>query len=345
MFMRPSIAFVALALAAALPACGGDDDSPADSPSASTPAATASAAPERPLIVATTTQLADIVANVAGDGAELHRILQANSDPHEYEPRPDDVKATAGAKVVFESGNELDHWMEEVVKEAGGDAEEVAIAPDHTPYKVAGEEEEEHEGEEEEEGHDHGDAEFDPHWWHDPCNVESAVATIRDALIEAEPANADLYRANADVYLVKVKTLDTGIQACMDQVPADQRKLVTSHDAFNYFTERYGITVVGAVIPSQSTQAQPSARSIAKLADLVRKEQVKAVFPESSINPDLATTLARETGARADLVLYGDTLGPEGSDGDTYLKMEAANANAMVTGFTGGAQGCAIDGI
>ena len=313
------LALAAAALAVALPACGGDD----------TPAA---AAPERPLVVVTTTQLGDIVANVAGDDAELHRILQPNTDPHEYEPRPEDVKATAGAKLVIESGDGLDHWMQEIVKEAGGTAAEVTIAPDHTPYKIAGEEE--------------GDeaSEYDPHWWHDPRNVEAAVTTIRDALIKAAPANAAAYTAHADAYLAKVKALDAGIQACMDKVPAAERKLVTSHDAFNYFTARYGITVVGAVIPSQSTQAQPSAGAIAKLAALVRKEHVKAVFPESSINPSLARTLARETGARADLVLYGDTLGPKGSPGDTYLKMEAANADAMITGFTGGKQGCSISG-
>ncbi len=328
--MRFPIALTALALGIALTACGGDDDS------ASGSGAPAKAGQERPLVVVTTSQLGDIVRQVAGEDAQIHQLLQANSDPHEYEPRPADVQATAGAKLVIESGNELDHWMEDVVKEAGGSPAEVAIAPDHTPYKVAGEPEE---------GEDHADSEFDPHWWHDPRNVESAVGVIRDELSKVAPGNAQAYKANADAYLVKVKALDAGIQACMNQVPPTERKLVTSHDAFNYFTERYGITVVGAVIPSQSTQAQPSAGEIAKLADVVRREKVKAVFPESSINPDLAETLARETGAKADYVLYGDTLGPEGSAGDTYLKMEAANADAMVKGFTGDQQGCSISGL
>jgi zinc/manganese transport system substrate-binding protein len=328
--MRTRIALSALLLAVALPACGSDDD-PGGAP--------AKAESEQPLVVVTTTQLGDIVRQVAGDGAKVHQLLEANSDPHEYEPRPADVEATAGAKLVVESGNDLDHWMEEIVKEAGGSPTEVAIAPDHTPYKVAGEHEAGGEGEE------HGDSEFDPHWWHDPRNVESAIGVIRDELTKVAPGNAGTYKANADAYLAKVKTLDAGIAACMDQVPAAERKLVTSHDAFNYFTKRYGITVVGAVIPSQSTQAQPSAGAIAKLAAIVRRENVKAVFPESSINPDLAKTLARETGAKADYVLYGDTLGPEGSDGDTYLKMEAANADAMVKGFTGDRQGCSISGL
>jgi ABC-type Zn uptake system ZnuABC Zn-binding protein ZnuA len=103
--------------------------------------------------------------------------------------------------------------------------------------------------------------------------------------------------------------------------------------------------VVGAVIPSQTTQAQPSAKSIAQLVALVRREHVEAVFPESSINPKLAQALARQTGARSDLTLYGDTLGPRGTDGDTYLKMEQANANAMVEGFTGGRDHCRIAGL
>jgi zinc/manganese transport system substrate-binding protein len=324
--MRIGIALSAALFAAALAGCGGNDDDPGGAPASS----------ERPLVVATTTQLGDIIRQVAGDDAEVHQLLQANSDPHEYEPRPADIEATAGAKLVFESGNELDHWMGEVVKEAGGGPVEVTIAPDHTPYKVAGEPEA---------GEEHADSEFDPHWWHDPRNVESAVGVIRDELAKVAPGSAATYRANAAAYLTKVKALDAGIEGCMSQVPAAERKLVTSHDAFNYFTKRYGITVVGAVIPSQSTQAQPSAGEIAKLAAIVRREQVKAVFPESSINPELARTLARETGAKADYVLYGDTLGPEGSAGDTYLKMEAANADAMVKGFTGDRQGCSISGL
>jgi ABC-type Zn uptake system ZnuABC Zn-binding protein ZnuA len=327
--MRTRIALTALTLGAALAACGGDD-------AARDPGASAKGARERPLVVVTTTQLGDIVRQVAGEDARIHQLLKANSDPHEYEPRPADVQATAGARLVIESGNELDHWMGDVVKQAGGDPAELTIAPDHTPSKLAGEPEE---------GEEHADSEFDPHWWHDPRNVEAAVGAIRDELSRVAPGNADAYRAGADAYLAKVKALDTGIQACMDQVPAAERKLVTSHDAFNYFTKRYGITVVGAVIPSQSTQAQPSAGEVAKLAAVVRREHVKAVFPESSINPDLAKTLARETGAKADSVLYGDTLGPEGSAGDTYLKMEAANADAMVKGFTGGRRGCSISGL
>jgi ABC-type Zn uptake system ZnuABC Zn-binding protein ZnuA len=138
-----------------------------------------------------------------------------------------------------------------------------------------------------------------------------------------------------------VRALDAGIARCLARVPLARRRLVTDHDAFGYFAHRYGITVVGAVIPSQTTQAQPSAGDVAALVRVIRREGVRAVFPESSVNPRLARAIAARTGARADLELYGDTLGPAGSPGATYLGMERANADAMARGFTGGRAGCA----
>jgi len=307
--MKSLAAVAAVLLALVVAACGRDE------PATSTAA--------RPVVVATTTQLGDVVRAVAGGAADVHQILQPNSDPHEYEPRAQDVQATTDAALVVESGDGLDHWMDEVAQQAGGSPARLVIAPGRTPYKVSGE-----------------SKGVDPHWWHDPRNVVAATEAIRDALVQAAPENAERYRRNAARYVAEVRALDRRVATCMRQVPAAQRKLVTSHDAFNYFTARYGITVVGALIPSQSTQAQPSAGEAAKLAALVRREHVKAIFPESSLNPRLAQTIARETGAKAGYTLYGDTLGPAGSPGDTYLKMEAANADAMVRGFTGGALGC-----
>ena len=136
--------------------------------------------------------------------------------------------------------------------------------------------------------------------------------------------------------------LDAGIRACVDAIPPAQRKLVTDHDAFGYFARRYGLDVVGAVIPSQSTSAQPSARELRDLVRTIESEHVRAVFPERSVNPKLAEAIAAETGARADLRLYGDTLGPAGSSGATYLAMEQANADAIVAGLSGGRVRCPI---
>jgi ABC-type Zn uptake system ZnuABC Zn-binding protein ZnuA len=142
-----------------------------------------------------------------------------------------------------------------------------------------------------------------------------------------------------------VRGLDEGIARCIAAIPAADRKLVTDHDAFGYFANRYGLEVVGAVIPALTTEAQPSAGELADLTELIRRESVPAVFPESSVPDDLADAIAADSGASADQELYGDTLGPEGSRGATYLGMEEANADAIVRGLTGGRRGCQIPGV
>jgi ABC-type Zn uptake system ZnuABC Zn-binding protein ZnuA/ABC-type Mn2+/Zn2+ transport system permease subunit len=283
---------------------------------------TGPAGPGQAKVVATTTQLGDFARAVGGDRAKVVQLLKPNTDPHDYEPRPHDVLDTANAEVVLENGDGLDHWMGDVTDQAGSDAAVVDLGA-RVPVRAPG----------------------DPHWWHDPRNAEAAVVAIRDALTKANPDAKDVYARNAAVYLRELRALDRGIAACIARVPAARRKLVTDHDAFNYFARRYGIEVVGAVIPSQTTQAQPSAGDVARLTRLIRREGVQAVFPESSINPKLAKAIASQTGASSGLELYGDTLGPKGSAGATYLRMEQANADAMVRGFTGGAQRCAIPGL
>jgi ABC-type Zn uptake system ZnuABC Zn-binding protein ZnuA/ABC-type Mn2+/Zn2+ transport system permease subunit len=273
-------------------------------------------------VVATTTQLGDFARAIGGDAARVTQILHANTDPHDYEPRPADVEAAASADVALVSGDGLDAWIVNVLEQGGADAAPLDLgrrAPAKRPD--------------------------DPHWWHDPRNVEAVIPAIRDALTQARPSERATFARNADAYLRRVRHLDAAIRACLTAVPPEQRKLVTDHDAFGYFADRYGIRVIGAILPSQTTQAQPSAGDIAKLSEQIRREHVKAVFPESSLNQNLARALARQTGARTDFELYGDTLGPKGSDGETYLGMERHNADAMVRGFTAGARGCPIAGL
>jgi len=314
--MRAPLCLLGLLLALALAACG-----------ASGGAGGSGGGRGAVEVVATTTQLGDIVRQVAGGAARVTQILRPNSDPHTYEPRPSDVEALAGARVVFLSGDGLDRWIGKVLDAAGGNPDVVTLA-DFNVAHVRGET-----------SGPEASAE-DPHWWHDPRNVEAAIPAIRDALTRANPAARALYAANAAAYLAKLKALDAGIARCFAAVPPAQRKLVTDHDAFNYFARRYGIAIVGAVIPSQTTAAEPSAGEVAQLVRTIEREHVKAVFPETSVNAKLANAIARETGAASGYTLYGDTLGPAGSAGATYLTMERANADAMVRGFTGGRRGC-----
>lgn len=306
--VRRSLAPTALLLiAAALAAgCGGADGDSGDGGKVD--------------VVATTTILGDLARNVGGADVEVHQLLQPSSDPHDYEPRPDDVVATADAAVVLASGLGLDAWAEQVVEQSGGEARLVEVG-EQLPSVPDGEG-------------------ADPHWWHDPRNAATAVATIRDALAQANPAARAAYARNAAAYLRKLRALDAAIHACVAPIPTPQRKLVTDHDAFGFFADRYGIDVVGTVIPSLTTQAQPSAGDLAELSRTIEREHVSTVFSEQSVNAKLAEAIARETGARSDDSLYGDTLGPDGSDGATYLAMEAHNADAIVRGLTDGRRGC-----
>jgi len=280
-------------------------------------------------VVATTTQIGDFVREVGGNAVAVDQILEPNTDPHEYEPRPSDVEGAAGATLVFASGDNLDQWVGDVVSESGSDAEVVdlgAAVPERLPGESSGAEA----------------SKYDPHWWHDPRNAEAAVREIERRLAAADPAGKAEFERNTAAYLGRLRALDKGIARCIDSVPPARRKLVTDHDAFGYFADRYGIEVVGAVVPSQTTQAQTSAKELSELAKTIEAEHVSAIFPESSLSPKVAEAIAAQTGASSDYSLYGDTLGPAGSSGSTYLRMEAANADAMVRGFTDGRDRCRV---
>ncbi len=293
-------------LALALAACGSDRAAPGSG-----------AGSYR--VVATTTQLADFARNVARNRATVTQILAPNTDPHEYEVRPGDVKALTEADLVLRSGGEVDAWLDDALSAAGVDSGDVVDAG-----KAAG-----LEGE-------------DPHWWQDPVRAEKAVAAIRDALVRGDPGGADEYRTGAERYLARLRRLDASVRACLDRVPANQRLLVTSHDAFGYYARRYGITVAGAVIPALTTAGQPSAGDVAKLIATIERTGVRTIFAESSVNPKVEQAIARQTGARVGAALWADSLGPEGSSGATYLGSIAANTRALADGFTSGAVRCDV---
>jgi ABC-type Zn uptake system ZnuABC Zn-binding protein ZnuA len=184
----------------------------------------------------------------------------------------------------------------------------------------------------------------DPHWWQDPLNAVLAVGAIRDALTRADPAGHRAYARNAAAYDRRLRALDRGISRCIAAVPSGRRKVVTSHDSLGYFARRYGLRIVGAVIPSLSSQAEPSARDVERLVRQIRREGVKAIFPESALNPKLERAVARESGARVAGTIWADALGPEGSDGHTYLTATASNARRLVNGMTGGRSSCRLAG-
>jgi ABC-type Zn uptake system ZnuABC Zn-binding protein ZnuA len=326
-----------LLLPPALAGCGDDDP--------------AAAGPERVRVVATTTHAADLVRAVAGDRADITGLLPANADPHEYEVRPGDVQALADADLVVRSGGDLDGWLEDAIDSSGTGADELVLI-DHVETIEGGhgheeEEAEEHEaGEEEHEEGEEGEEEHevDPHWWQDPRNAAKAVAAIEAALRAADPAGAAAYAAAAASYRTELDALDRAVAACIDAIPPAQRKLVTTHDALGYYADRYGLDVIGAVIPSLSTQAQASAGEVAELVETIRRERVRAIFAEASLDPRLERAVADDAGAEVGGALWADTLGPAGSDGDTYLKSIAANTRTIVDGLGGGSVRCDLPG-
>jgi ABC-type Zn uptake system ZnuABC Zn-binding protein ZnuA len=290
-------------------------------------------------VVATTTVVADLARNVAGDRAEVVGLLAPNSDPHDYEPRPSDAEAVAESDLVLRSGGDLDLWADEVVDAAGADPTVIdlidsvaTIEGDHEHEEGGGDEEEGHEGEE-----------VDPHWWQDPRNAIAAVHEIQRALAEADSDGAETYERNADRYIAGLEDLDRQVADCIGALPAGERKLVTTHDALGYFADRYGLEVIGAAIPALTTQAQPSAGETAALVDQIELEGVNAIFPEAGLDPALEEALADETGVEVGGELWADALGPEGSSGATYIEAMASNAETLARGLSGGSAECEID--
>lgn len=287
--------------------------------------------------IATTTQVADLVRQVGGDQVEVTQLLQPNTDPHDYEPRPSDVEVFPDADVIFINGGHLDDWVEELIEDSGSDARLVDLGST-IPVRLEDGEQTHAAGKGEKRSS--GEQETDSHWWHDPTNVEAAVTTVAAILGQLEPDQRKTFDRNAGRYRAEIESLDRAISACMRRIPAVERKLVTDHGAFSYLANRYGLKIIGTVIPALTTQAEPSAGDLAELERTIQSENVKAVFPESSVPSATAEAIARDTGAAAGYVLYGDTLGPAESDAGTYVEMMQANVGQIARGLSGGKVTC-----
>lgn len=262
-------------------------------------------------VVATTTIVADVVRNIGGDQVDVIALLPPETDPHTFDPSPQDVAKVADADVVFANGAGLETFLKSMMDNAGGKAKvfyvsdgiQLLQAPDlklGTPAP----------GEESLSG--------DPHTWFDPQNVMVWAKNIAQNLSAIDPSNAALYAQNASKYTAQLEDLDAWIKAKVSQIPAANRRMVTDHDEFTYFAQRYGFDLIGAVIPGYSTLAQPSARELAALDDLIRQLGVKAVFVGNAVNPALAKRVAQDTGVKL-VFLYTGALSKPGGPASTYL--------------------------
>jgi ABC-type Zn uptake system ZnuABC Zn-binding protein ZnuA len=292
-----------IALLLALPACS--------STAAPAPAPTGGSTPLN--VVVTTTQIRSMTEAVAGDRATVRSILPPGADAHAFEPKPSDVQAVSAANLLLKNGVGLDDWLDKLLTNAGG-THPLKTVSDGVPIRKG----------------DTAEPAGDPHIWFNVQNAMTMTRNIRDALIAVDAAHADAYTANAAAYLTRLADLDKWIMDQIATVPPAGRKLVTNHDAFGYYIERYGLTFVGSIIPSMSSEAQPSAQDVAELIQKVKAAHVKAIFLESSINPQLAQQVGTEAGVKVVDTLYGDSLGAPGTPGATYEGMMRYNTDAIV---------------
>jgi zinc/manganese transport system substrate-binding protein/manganese/iron transport system substrate-binding protein len=275
--------------------------------------------------------VADFTAQVAGSAASVTELIQPNQSAHSYDPSAADLLALADADVVVKNGAGLEEWLDDAIAASGFHGEVVdASTGIHLDADGAGADE--HDGDEHaDDGHDHGGE--NPHIWTDPANVQKMVATIATGLAKADPDAAADFTANAADYTAKLTDLDTWTRDNIDTVAPADRLFVSNHDAFGYFVEAYGIDYVGSVIPSFDDNAEPSAAEIDALVADIEATGTKAVFSEASLSPKLAATIASEAHVKVysgDDALYGDSLGPAGSDGDTYLKAQIHNVRQIL---------------
>jgi ABC-type Zn uptake system ZnuABC Zn-binding protein ZnuA len=260
-------------------------------------------------VVAVATFLADIAQNVAGDRVRIETLMPLGVDPHSFEPTPQDVKKIADSQILIVNGSGFEEFLENLLANSGTRTTVIDASRGLTSRTLKPGE-----------PHDE-DNPTDPHFWLDPTQVVKYVENIRAALTQADPDGAATYQANADAYISKLNALDTKIKQTVGAIPPNQRKLVTDHDTFGYYADRYGFEIVGMLVPSFSTADTSSAQQVATLIDQIRATGVKAIFLEQGTNPRLAEQISRETGANIVTGLYTHSLSAADGPAPTYLQM------------------------
>ncbi|BAZ40773.1 adhesin precursor [Calothrix sp. NIES-4101] len=284
------------------------------------PNTTTSESDKKALVVATSTIIADLAAEIGGDEIELKGILQPGSDPHTYEPVPTDSRFLEEANLILYNGYNLEPGIIKMMNSVGGKARKVPIGEVVKPLQL-----------------DKGKGEIvpDPHVWGDVKNAIAMTKAIRDELVKLSPEDKDKFTENANQLTNELQKLDSWIIQEIQTIPPEKRKLVTTHDAFQYYGRAYNIAIAGTLI-GISTEEQPSAQTVKQLVDAIKKIGVPAIFAETTINPALITTVAQEAGVKlAPRQLFSDSIGAKGSQGDTYIKMMEANTQTIVEALGG----------
>jgi len=266
-------------------------------------------AQEKVNVIASFSILGDFVKNVGGERINVTTLVGANSDVHVYTPAPADAKKISDARLVIINGLGLEGWLPRLVQSSGSKAAIVVATNSIAPRKLG--------------------SDADPHAWQSVANAKMYVATIRDALIVADPAGETTYRVNADAYLAKLEALDREVREVVAQIPQARRKVISTHDAFGYFAAAYGIDFIAP--QGVSTESEPSARDIAAIITQIRTAKIPAVFLENISDPRLMRRISAETGAKIGGTLVSDSLTGENGDAPTYIDMVRHNIKALTS--------------
>lgn len=263
-----------------------------------------------PMILTSTTILADLTRNIAGDRFQVESLLPIGSDPHSYQATPQEIAKISESKLIIVNGAQYEQFLTPLLENADGKRTVVEASAGVNPGTDS----------------EHG---LDPHMWLDPNLVITYAENIRDALIDMDPGGEAIYKSNGDAYIAQLKNLDTWIVEQVDQIPAERRLLITNHEAFGYFAERYGFTVAGTVIESFSSDASPSAQQLAALIDQIKSSGAPAIFLDASDNTTLAQQIASETDVKVITDLHLESL-TDGAPAATYIDMMKYNVTQIV---------------
>ena len=275
-------------------------------------------AQEKLPVVASFSILGDFVREIGGDRVAVSTLVGPDGDAHVYSPTPADAKTVAGAKLVVVNGLKFEGWLTRLIKSSGTKATVATATKGIKPLELDDDHDHGH-------GHGHG---------HGGANAKIYVGNIRDALIAADPAGKAVYEANAVAYQTKLDALEAEVKAAVARIPVDRRKAITSHDAFGYFVKAYGIAFIAP--QGVSTEAEASAKDVARIIRQIKAEKVPAVFLENITNPRLAEQIARESGAKIGGRLYSDALSAADGPAGTYIAMMKHNISQIEKALVGG---------
>jgi ABC-type Zn uptake system ZnuABC Zn-binding protein ZnuA len=274
--------------------------------------------PNQPVkVLVVETFLADITQNIAGDRLIIDTLLPIGVDPHAFQPTPQDVSRIAESQLLIINGAGFETWVVKTLDNAGGQHTVLEAAAGLTSRQPSSNEtlDPQHAS--------------DPHFWLDPNNVIKYAENIRDGLTAADPAGKTIYAQNTEKYTHQLTELDQWIKTQVSQIPVEKRLLVTNHESFGYFADRYGFTILGTVIPSTSSEASPSAKQMAAIIDRIKQNSIKVIFLETGANPRLAEQIAQETGAQVITDLYTHSITAAGGEAPSYIEMMKHNVNML----------------